>query len=92
MSRPRRWPGTVSNRNGEFIWLARFIGKQPLVFATPIKGTFQEREAGSLTVSPFGLNAPVTESQLLDQSAGSLLLAPLPPVRGLGMEEQPISD
>lgn len=84
--------GTVSNRNGEFIWLARFIGKQPLVFATPIKGTFQEREAGSLTVSPFGLNAPVTESQLLDQSAGSLLLAPLPPVRGLGMEEQPISD
>lgn len=84
--------GTVSDHNGEFIWIVRFIGKQPLIFATPVKGTFQKKEDSSMGISPFGLNAPVTESQILDQSAGSLLLAPLPPVRGLDMEEQPISE
>ncbi len=84
--------GIVSNSNGEFIWLARFIGKQPIVFATPIKGTFTEQGGDSLSVSPYRSDMPVTESQLLDQSSGSLLLAPLPPVRGLEMEEQPISD
>lgn len=83
--------GTVSNNNGEFIWIARFLGKQPLIFATPVRGTFRKQN-DSMGISPFGLNTPVTESQLLDQSAGSLLLAPLPPVRGLDMEEQPISD
>ncbi len=84
--------GTASNKNGEFIWMARFIGKQPIIFATPIRGTFAKRDDGPLGISPFGLHAPVTESQLLDQSAGSILLAPLPQVPGLDMEEQSISE
>lgn len=87
--------GTVSNSNGEFIWIVRFIGKQPLVFAAPVKGTFIEKreQLDALShPSAFGLRGgPVTESQVLESPDSSLLLAPLPPVRELEMHEQPIS-
>ncbi len=90
--------GTVSNKTGSFIWMARFIGEQPLIFATPSEGQFPE-DAEQLSAlshasafSSQGMTAPVTESQVMEGGADgdSILTAPLPPVRGLGMQESSI--
>ncbi|MFI3271645.1 MAG: hypothetical protein R3Y11_06015 [Pseudomonadota bacterium] len=35
--------GRLSNENGEFFWMARFIGHTPLVFAVPVEGNFDEK-------------------------------------------------
>ncbi len=35
--------GRISNDNGEFLWMARFIGHTPLIFAVPVEGTFAEK-------------------------------------------------
>lgn len=35
--------GTVSNANGTFYWVARFLGNQPLIFAVPVAGNFPEK-------------------------------------------------
>lgn len=36
--------------------------------------------------------APVTESHVIEGGDSSILTAPLPPIKGLGMEESAISD
>ena len=90
--------GTVSNQNGSFIWIARFLGTQPIIFATPAEGSFPENPdqlAALSHPSSFGaggLTAPVTESQVMEGGDSSLLTAPLPPLRGLGMQESGISE
>ena len=90
--------GTLSNKTGSFLWMVRFIGEQPIVFATPSEGQFPE-DAEQLAAlshpsafSSQGMTAPVTESQVIEGNAdkSSLLTAPLPPVRGLGMQESSI--
>ena len=82
--------GSVSSKDGTFIWMVRFIGKQPIVFATPSEGHFAESSAPEQALPQTG--GPVTEGQVLEHTGGpSLLLAPLPPVRGLNLHEAPIS-
>ena len=78
--------GVLSNAEGEFIWISRYIGKQPLIFATPVKG-----QGATAPLSEKTSHAPITEDQVIENNAGSLLLAPLPPVRDLGMQERAIS-
>lgn len=91
--------GTLSNSNGEFIWMARFIGAQPIIFASPSAGTFPEnaeQRAAFSQSSGFGapreLTSPITESQVIDDAETSILLSPLPKIRDLGPREQPISN
>ena len=90
--------GTVSNKTGSFIWMVRFLGTQPIVFATPSEGHFPE-QPGQLDAlshpaafSSQGMMAPVTESHVIEGGDSSILTAPLPPIKGLGMEESAISD
>ncbi|MEG1610364.1 MAG: hypothetical protein RR317_04200 [Bilophila sp.] len=91
--------GTVSNSNGTFIWMARFIGSQPLIFAAPSEGTFPENPeqlAALSKSSSFGmhnrLTSPVTESQVIENPESSILLSPLPKIRDLGPTEQAITN
>lgn len=90
--------GTVSNKDGSFIWIARFLGTQPIIFATPAEGAFPENpEQLSALSHPSGfgaggLTAPVTESQVLEGGDASFLTAPLPPLPDLGMQESDISE
>ena len=90
--------GTVSNKNGSFLWIVRFLGAQPIIFATPSEGHFPEN-AGQLDAlshpSAFGsqsATAPVTEGRVLEGGSNSLLTAPLPAIRGLGMQESTIAN
>ncbi len=90
--------GTVSNSSGEFIWMARFIGTTPIIFASPFKDDMMHvsekamQPAGESDYFPNEQSLPVTESQLIENREDSLLLAPLPSIPGLGLEEEPISD
>ncbi len=83
--------GTVSNKHGSFIWIVRFLGTQPIVFATPSDGTFPENteQLGALShASSFGVQgmaAPGTDSQFVEGGHGNLLTAPLPEIRDLGL-------
>ncbi len=45
--------GTFSNDNGEFYWMVRFLGAEPLVFAVPRSGTFPE-DASALDALGIG--------------------------------------
>lgn len=90
--------GSVSNANGEFIWMVRFIGKTPIVFAAPVKGHFLENSDNASAIlqsdsfgAPREQQSPVIESQVIEEPGKSLLLEPLPPVRDFGTEEKPIS-
>lgn len=90
--------GTVSDSTGQFIWLARFLGKTPIIFASPVKGYAMENvdeaeapDSGAFA-APYERTDPVRESEVIESVDESLLLAPLPPVRPLGLEETPISD
>lgn len=81
--------GSVSNGNGEFYWVSRYLGNLPLVFAVPEAGSFPEKpeqlailkQATSLG-SANAPNEPVTEIQPaypeLDESEGSILTKPAP--------------
>lgn len=90
--------GTVSNSTGEFIWMARFIGTTPLVFASPFKDDITHVSenvmlpTGEPDLFPDGQSLPLTESQVLENREESLLLAPLTPVPELGLKEEPVSD
>lgn len=35
--------GRLANENGEFLWMVRYIGHTPLLFAVPVDGTFDEK-------------------------------------------------
>lgn len=80
--------GTVSNANGEFYWIARYVGNVPLIFAVPVKGTFPEKpEQLSVLATASSLGAPIsaqlatpmTEADsVLGETDESLLLRPAP--------------
>ena len=76
--------GRLSDSRGDFLWIVRYIGKQPLIFATPAK-------VMATTAPSAGKQVPVTEDKLLDQRSGSLLLAPVPDLPDFGAKEQSIS-
>ena len=90
--------GTVSNKTGSFIWMVRFLGTQPIIFATPSEGHFAESKdqldalSRSSSFGAQGRLAPITESQVIEGGDNSLLTAPIPAVRGLGMKESTISN
>lgn len=88
--------GTVSNGNGEFLWLARFIGMEPLIFAVPVSGRFVENLEGTEGVtrgSYVGVPAsavPVIESE--SGKAGPNLLHTTPPeATPPAVDEKPIT-
>lgn len=83
--------GTVSNANGEFLWLTRYLGTQPLVFGVPAKGEFTE-DPNQLAIigeqSP--VMAPTTDFDPM-RGTPSLLESPVPhiPMSG-GVYESPV--
>lgn len=85
--------GTVSNDNGQFLWLSRYIGPYPLVFSVPVGGTFPEDpEQLHMLSNQAPVLAPVTDFNPL--SGGTTILdspAPTYLPRG-GMSETPIID
>jgi len=90
--------GTVSDSTGRFIWLARFLGKTPIIFASSVEehtgkdmGEAEEGDAAAFA-PPYERTDPVQASEVIENPDESLLLAPLPPLRDLGPEEMPIFD
>jgi len=43
--------GMLSNKQGSFYWMARYLGGEPLVFAVPASGTFREDESQVASLS-----------------------------------------
>lgn len=85
--------GKVSNDNGEFLWLSRYIGAYPLIFSVPTSGTFQEDpEQLNMLNNQEPILAPVTDFNPL--SGGPTILdSPMPAYmpRG-GMSETPMTN
>lgn len=52
--------GTVSNANGSFYWVARYLGNQPLIFAVPVSGNFPEKseQLGGIGSGGGGIGTP----------------------------------
>lgn len=73
--------GTVSNANGEFVWLVRYVGSEPVVFAVPSRGNFPE-DPEQLNLlgyqSPQGMVAPVHEYDRTSGQPSSFLDSPAP--------------
>lgn len=68
--------GTMSNAQGEFLWVARFIGVEPLIFGVPIKGSFIENPAQMSDVHPAPVfSGPVVESDA-SKGVGTSILRP----------------
>ena len=71
--------GTVSNAQGEFLWVARFIGTEPLIFAVPVRGQFAENPDQLQGLSPAGaFPSPVMEGDASKGVGSSILQAPAP--------------
>lgn len=89
--------GTVSNDTGNFLWVARFLGAEPLIFAVPISGSFMENPAGmdGVTRGSFvgvpASSVPVIESDV-NRGGPSLLQMPAPPASPATVNEAPIQD
>ena len=52
--------GTVSNANGTFYWVARYVGNLPLIYAVKVKGDFPkntENLSALVTANSFALGA-----------------------------------
>lgn len=90
--------GSVSDSTGEFIWMARFLGRIPLIFATPVKGDFEESLNDAENIGTFTTRESSTsvkpEEPSQDQpkqeeqnSGDSLLLTPPPLHWDMGFEE-----
>lgn len=88
--------GTLSNAQGEFFWVTRYVGNLPLVFAVPVKGSFPEKPEqlavlstarelgnGGKPQTPVAAEAP----QALGEDDPSLLVAPAPELPGSPIEE-----
>lgn len=85
--------GTVSNQNGEFLWMSRFLGTQPLVFAVPTKGQFPE-DSNQLAVlgNQRPIVAPVSDFDPM-RGGPSLLESPAPHMSMPGsMQESPVRE
>ncbi|ABM28338.1 PDC sensor domain-containing protein [Nitratidesulfovibrio vulgaris] len=91
--------GTLSNAQGEFFWVTRYIGNIPLVFAVPVEGSFPEkpeqlavlakaRELG--TGGRVQTPAPVEPSPALGEDDPSLLVSPAPELPGSPIEESTV--
>lgn len=66
--------GTVSNANGTFYWVARYLGNQPLIFGVPVSGTFPEK-TGQLDLPGAGAGVGGT----LPESAPMMIPTDLQP-------------
>lgn len=83
--------GSCSDQNGSFSWLARFLGKTPLIFAAPVQGTFATAQMPDQnTFLSRTRNLPVTESQLLENNQSLLLTPPPPDIPAFAPEEKSI--
>lgn len=60
--------GTVSNASGEFLWVVRYIGAEPIIFAVPTRGAFQEDPE---QLSLLGQQAPMAPLQEYDRSGNT---------------------
>ena len=89
--------GTVSSDNGQFLWMARFIGTEPLIFAVPVSGRFVENLDGAEGVtrgSFVGVPAsavPVIESES-GQGGPNILHTPAPAAIPTAVDEKPIAN
>ena len=91
LSSPR---GSVSDSSGEFLWVARYIGTTPIIFATPVRGSVAEGSAPvgkSLNVSTPTFLAPVREEDASSVTS-SILDAPEVPEAEPVVRENAISN
>lgn len=69
--------GKYSNKNGEFFWLAHFIGEQEIIFATPVAGNYFEETNQCFILGPQDEESLDTKFDRLDEETSNVQIVPL---------------
>lgn len=87
--------GTVSGSGGKFVWVARFVGTTPLIFAAPADVPVVEEQMAEHPFTPVvndSFISPVREENVELGVSSSILEAPALPEGAFGAVETPISE
>lgn len=87
--------GTVSGSEGKFVWIARFVGTTPLIFAAPAEAPVVEEQVSEhrfIPVSNGSFFLPVREENAELGVSSSILETPSLPEGAFGAVETPVSE